>query len=90
MKEQHVPLIVVTAFVVIVFRAEVALLLGLILLMELVSFRLSILKLFQYGIPAGIVSLGMLLLSCSKHRTFYVSHGMSVRIRAWLLNNIQD
>ncbi|KAL7882804.1 hypothetical protein SRHO_G00004620 [Serrasalmus rhombeus] len=48
-----------SAFVIIVLRSELCLLLGLMLLMSLLSRRLSIPQLFYYAVPAGILSLGL-------------------------------
>ncbi|KAL6459913.1 hypothetical protein MHYP_G00316720 [Metynnis hypsauchen] len=48
-----------SAFVIIAFRSELCLLLGLMLLMSLLSRRLSIPQLFYYAVPAGILSLGL-------------------------------
>ncbi|KAG1670071.1 Dol-P-Man:Man(7)GlcNAc(2)-PP-Dol alpha-1,6-mannosyltransferase [Nymphon striatum] len=58
LRQQHVQLIIITAFVVIIFRAEVAILLGLIILEEIFSRRLTILNLLKYGIPVGILAIG--------------------------------
>ncbi|CAM1154398.1 Uncharacterised protein g11207 [Pycnogonum litorale] len=59
LRKEHRNMIITTAFVVIVFRAEVAILFGLIILVELLSRRLSLLFLLKWGIPAGLASLGM-------------------------------
>ncbi|KAG1656845.1 Dol-P-Man:Man(7)GlcNAc(2)-PP-Dol alpha-1,6-mannosyltransferase [Nymphon striatum] len=61
LRQQHVQLIIITAFVVIIFRAEVAVLLGLIILEEIFSRRLTILNLLKYGIPVGILAIGNLI-----------------------------
>ncbi|KAI4887837.1 hypothetical protein NFI96_026532, partial [Prochilodus magdalenae] len=59
MAQRHGRFICFSAFVIIVFRSELCLLLGLMLLMSLLSRRLSILQLFYYAVPAGILSLGL-------------------------------
>ncbi|XP_026859725.2 dol-P-Man:Man(7)GlcNAc(2)-PP-Dol alpha-1,6-mannosyltransferase [Electrophorus electricus] len=48
-----------SAFVIIVFRSELCLLFGPMLLMSLKSRKLSIAKLLYYAVPAGILSLGL-------------------------------
>ena len=49
-----------SAFVILVFRAELAILLGLMLLIELASRRLSIVHLIGWGVVGTILSLGEL------------------------------
>ncbi|KAF7694047.1 hypothetical protein HF521_007800 [Silurus meridionalis] len=58
MTQRHGMFILLSAFVIIVFRSELCLLLGLMLLMSLRSRKLSIKKLLYYAVPAGILSLG--------------------------------
>uniref|UniRef100_A0A8C5LEA1 Mannosyltransferase n=1 Tax=Jaculus jaculus TaxID=51337 RepID=A0A8C5LEA1_JACJA len=48
-----------SAFTIIVFRAELCLLLGLMLLLTLCQRRVSVARLFQHAIPAGILCLGL-------------------------------
>lgn len=57
--QNHRMLIFTTAAVVIIFRAELCILMGLILLKELISRRLSLLSLLCWGIPCGIFMLGL-------------------------------
>lgn len=49
-----------SALVIIVFRSELCLFLGLMLLMSLLSRKLGVGQLLCYALPAGIVSLGEL------------------------------
>ncbi|XP_008832939.1 dol-P-Man:Man(7)GlcNAc(2)-PP-Dol alpha-1,6-mannosyltransferase isoform X2 [Nannospalax galili] len=48
-----------SAFAIIVFRAELCLLLGLMLLLTLYRRRMSISRLFWHAIPAGVLCLGL-------------------------------
>ncbi|ERE86443.1 dol-P-Man:Man(7)GlcNAc(2)-PP-Dol alpha-1,6-mannosyltransferase isoform 1 [Cricetulus griseus] len=48
-----------SAFAIIGFRAELCMLLGLMLLLTLYQRRLSVARLFQHAIPAGILCLGL-------------------------------
>lgn len=57
MEHKHRKFIVASAIAVIIFRSELAILLGLIIVSELMSQRLSIVKLLRYGIPIGFVVL---------------------------------
>ncbi|KAG0431398.1 hypothetical protein HPB47_021814, partial [Ixodes persulcatus] len=57
-EQRHVPLILSSGVAVLVFRTELASLLGTILLIELCSGRLGILKLLKWGIPTAVVLLG--------------------------------
>ena len=47
-----------SAVVIIVFRSELCLLLGLMLMMSLLSRKLGLVQLFLLAIPAGLLSLG--------------------------------
>lgn len=58
MVQDHTRFIRYSAFAIIVFRSELCLLFGIMLLMDLVSGRISISKLLQTAIPAGLFSLG--------------------------------
>nr|XP_006823073.1 PREDICTED: dol-P-Man:Man(7)GlcNAc(2)-PP-Dol alpha-1,6-mannosyltransferase-like [Saccoglossus kowalevskii] len=55
----HKSFIWLSAFAILVFRSELCILCGLLLIMELLTSKLSINKLLQYAIPAGFVSLVM-------------------------------
>ncbi|XP_053506672.1 dol-P-Man:Man(7)GlcNAc(2)-PP-Dol alpha-1,6-mannosyltransferase isoform X2 [Ictalurus furcatus] len=59
MNQSHGQFIMLSAFVIIVFRSELCLLLGLMLLRSLQSRKLSIKKLLYFAVPAGILSLGI-------------------------------
>lgn len=48
-----------SAFVIIGFRAELAMLLGIMLLLTLYQRRMSVARLLQHAIPAGILCLGL-------------------------------
>ncbi|KAK7896158.1 hypothetical protein WMY93_021483 [Mugilogobius chulae] len=53
------PLYLLSAFVIIVFRSELCILMGLMLLISLMSRRLGIVKLITFALPAAILSLGL-------------------------------
>ncbi|XP_072026518.1 LOW QUALITY PROTEIN: dol-P-Man:Man(7)GlcNAc(2)-PP-Dol alpha-1,6-mannosyltransferase-like [Amphiura filiformis] len=55
----HAKFIISSAFVILVFRVELCILLGLMLLIELVSRRLSIVHLLGWGLVGTILSLGL-------------------------------
>uniref|UniRef100_A0A1A8P4K1 Mannosyltransferase n=2 Tax=Nothobranchius pienaari TaxID=704102 RepID=A0A1A8P4K1_9TELE len=59
MAQKHARFICLSALVVIVFRSELCILLGLMLLMSLLSRRLGLLQLLSYAVPAGILSLAL-------------------------------
>ncbi|XP_054921762.1 dol-P-Man:Man(7)GlcNAc(2)-PP-Dol alpha-1,6-mannosyltransferase isoform X2 [Dermacentor andersoni] len=58
LEQRHFPLIVTSGVAVLIFRAELASLLGIIILMEIFSGRLSILNVFKWGIPIALALLG--------------------------------
>ncbi|RDD41943.1 Dol-P-Man:Man(7)GlcNAc(2)-PP-Dol alpha-1,6-mannosyltransferase [Trichoplax sp. H2] len=59
MRGHHSKFIWLSAFAILVFRFELCLLLGILLLLELMSFRLSILKLLYHGTLATIFCLAI-------------------------------
>ncbi|XP_041752683.1 dol-P-Man:Man(7)GlcNAc(2)-PP-Dol alpha-1,6-mannosyltransferase-like isoform X3 [Coregonus clupeaformis] len=59
MGQRYGSFICLSALVIIVFRSELSLYLGLMLLMSLLSRRLGILQLLYYAIPAGALSLAL-------------------------------
>ncbi|TSK13179.1 Dol-P-Man:Man(7)GlcNAc(2)-PP-Dol alpha-1,6-mannosyltransferase [Bagarius yarrelli] len=59
MAYQHGLFIALSAFAIIVFRSELCLLLGLMLLLSLLSRKLGVKTLLCYAVPAGVLSLGI-------------------------------
>ncbi|XP_074645311.1 dol-P-Man:Man(7)GlcNAc(2)-PP-Dol alpha-1,6-mannosyltransferase-like isoform X2 [Tubulanus polymorphus] len=51
-----------SAFAIVIFRSELCILMGLILLMELVTCRLSFTKAILHAIPAGVIALAFTIL----------------------------
>lgn len=58
MAQKHRRFICLSAMVIIVFRAELCIFLGFMLLISLISRKLGLLQLLYYAVPAGILSLG--------------------------------
>ncbi|XP_076860903.1 dol-P-Man:Man(7)GlcNAc(2)-PP-Dol alpha-1,6-mannosyltransferase [Brachyhypopomus gauderio] len=59
LSQRQGPFVCLSAFAIVVFRSELCLLFGLMLLMSLKSRKLSIAKLLYYAVPAGVLSLGL-------------------------------
>lgn len=57
--QEHRMLIVTSAIAVLIFRGELALLLGIVVLLELFSGRLSLVDLLKWGIPIGAGAVGI-------------------------------
>lgn len=58
LEQRHFALILASGVAVLVFRAELASLLGIIILVEVFAGRLSIANLFKWGVPTGLAILG--------------------------------
>ncbi|XP_071396144.1 dol-P-Man:Man(7)GlcNAc(2)-PP-Dol alpha-1,6-mannosyltransferase [Centroberyx affinis] len=59
MAQKYGSFISLSALVIIVFRSELCIFLGLMLLMSLLSRKLGLLELFCYALPAGVLSLAL-------------------------------
>ncbi|XP_056133964.1 dol-P-Man:Man(7)GlcNAc(2)-PP-Dol alpha-1,6-mannosyltransferase [Lampris incognitus] len=59
MAQRYGSFISLSALVIIVFRSELCIFLGLMLLMALVSRKLRLMELFYYAVPAGVLSLAL-------------------------------
>ncbi|XP_074554149.1 dol-P-Man:Man(7)GlcNAc(2)-PP-Dol alpha-1,6-mannosyltransferase [Halichoeres trimaculatus] len=59
MAQNHGLFISISAFAIIVFRSELSILMGLMLLVSLLSRRLGLLQLLYHAVPAGVVSLAL-------------------------------
>lgn len=58
MAQKYGRFIGLSALVIIVFRSELCIFLGLMLLMSLLTRKLGLVHLLYYAVPAGILSLG--------------------------------
>lgn len=58
MAQKHVRFVGLSALVIIAFRSELCIFMGLMLLTSLLSRKLGLLRLLYYAVPAGILSVG--------------------------------
>lgn len=73
MAQKHGRFICLSALVIIVFRAELCIFLGFMLLISLISRKLGLLQLLYYAVPAGMLSLGKDYLSLLIHTFFHTA-----------------
>ena len=58
LRQNHGRFIWYSGAAILIFRAELGIYLGQLLLLELIATRLTLTKLLKHGVPAGIVLLG--------------------------------
>ena len=59
LRQDHPRFLWFSGAAILIFRAELGIYLGQLLLLEIVTKRLSFTRLLKHGVPAGIVLLGM-------------------------------
>lgn len=81
MAQKYGRFISLSALVIIVFRSELCIFLGLMLLISLLSRKLGLLQLLYYAVPAGMLSLG----ECSGSAVLYASNTFRTCIKVvWM------